>query len=562
MKQIYQNQKNKEQRINQNFTILSNYAAFGDRSTNINGGNRTFLYYGGKFFNYLDNTAYDIADGFLSLTANSTNYIYINPFTNVIEFNTTGFLNSCISLYIATTDTSNIISITDARIKIIHSDVMNIFNAIPYRDTNLKLNYINNSTVQVTGGHFKNIANKKHEYIAQSGNLALTANSNNYIQIKNDNSSDPYWDDVIFLSHFEDASPAFDNVKKTTQLNLFGNAARSTTYKKFGTYSLKFDGTGDYALSDAVDLFNMAHCDFTIEFFASFANVATGSPVMLEIGTSGTNSIKLHLATSLLTLTIQNVVKLQKATAIPLNAMHYYCLVKKGGATKNSFQLFYDTTLVGTVNDVSLLTTANQELCLGYEGLTPTASTYMNGYIDELRITKGVARYWDTVTVPTAAFTESTYSFVVNTTHNSKYATLYNIVTDASNNIIDIDNYYKKYRFKYNSFGQQNTATIAANTIYSYTHNQRIEDTEKPLQIQAILKCKTAELGYSIGDESTEWTTGATIQTANHNLIISADYTTLKVAFGNNIYLSNATTGTMAAATFANWELVFRINVL
>ena len=561
MKHILQNTKNSERLINNNFKQINIAAAFSKKKAPVG---LTFYYYGGTYLNPLDNKSYDIADGSIALTANQTNYLQINTITNTIVKDTTKFYDHFIPLYECVCGASTVDTITPKKIGLYNSEKLFLNNTTPFYNSNLQLQFPSAGNVQMTDGYFRNSTNKYLNYIGASGILTLTNNSNNYIQIKTDGASaDPYWDDVIFYSHFEELVVNTDNQRKNTYLQLFGNTARSTTYKKFGTYSLKFDGSGDYTLDES-ELYNLAHNDFTIEFFASFANVATGAPVMLEIGTSGTNSIKLHLATSLLTLTIQNTLRLQKATAIPLNTMNYYCLVKKGGATKNSFQLFFNTTLVGTVNDVSLLTTPKQKFCMGYEALTPTASTFMNGYIDELRITKGVARYWNTITVPTAVFPESPYSYVINTTRNEKYFTLYNIATDASGNITSIEDYQKSYKYIYNSFGQNNVTTIAANTVYSYTHNQRIEDTEKPLQIQALLKCKTAELGFAIGDEVAEWATGSSVSTANQNLIISSDYTQLKVAIGNNIYLnrSNTTIGTLTQATLANWELVFRVHVL
>lgn len=80
-----------------------------------------------------------------------------------------------------------------------------------------------------------------------------------------------------------------------------------------------------------------------------------------------------------------------------------------------------------------------------------------------------------------------------------------------------------------------------------------------PTLIQVRLKCLTAELGYSIGDE--------VIWQLNHSgltsrgVMVSPDATNLNVKFGNNanpFILLSKTTGTEGNVTNANWAAIFK----
>lgn len=80
-----------------------------------------------------------------------------------------------------------------------------------------------------------------------------------------------------------------------------------------------------------------------------------------------------------------------------------------------------------------------------------------------------------------------------------------------------------------------------------------------PSMVQVRLKCLTAELGYSIGDE--------VIWHLNHSggtsrgVAIIPDATNLNIRFGNNanpFILLNKTTGSEANVTNANWAAIFK----
>ena len=67
----------------------------------------------------------------------------------------------------------------------------------------------------------------------------------------------------------------FDQTGKTNLITV-GNAQLSTSFKKFGTASAKFDHTGDYLKISRSSFIPIGLGDFTIECFAYFAATPVG----------------------------------------------------------------------------------------------------------------------------------------------------------------------------------------------------------------------------------------------------------------------------------------------
>jgi hypothetical protein len=125
-------------------------------------------------------------------------------------------------------------------------------------------------------------------------------------------------------------------------------------------------------------------------FCGQWNNAATQNWVFRQYDTTGRLMITLN--TSL------GQINLISTGAIGTGAWVYVAATRSG----STFRLFINgtqdgsTTSSGTVNS-----TSNYFSVGGTGGTNPDA---MNGYIDELRITRGFARYTATFTPPTAAF--------------------------------------------------------------------------------------------------------------------------------------------------------------
>lgn len=181
-------------------------------------------------------------------------------------------------------------------------------------------------------------------------------------------------------------------------LTTVGDAQVSTTVVKYGTASMKFDGTGDYlTIIDSPNLQLMAG-DFTIEGWIYLAanGVVYG---IVSKGTATTGwSVNVTIGNKLqFSYTLSN---LTGATSLSASTWYHFAVVRSGTASGN-LKVYLngvaDATSAGAVTD------SFNQTSITYVGADRVATSQLNGYIDDLRITKGHARYTATFTPPTAA---------------------------------------------------------------------------------------------------------------------------------------------------------------
>ena len=178
-----------------------------------------------------------------------------------------------------------------------------------------------------------------------------------------------------------------------------GDVHTDTSVKKFGTASAQFDGDGDYLTIPANGDWDVGTGDFTFDCWAYLSD-SDGAGYLLETrnGSYGNNFSIYHSGLNLVFYS-QGTDTISATSALTLDTWHHIALVRDG----SDVELFVDGVSVGTGTDAN-----------DYQGLAPiiigsryTFEHYWTGYMDEIRFSKGVAR-WD------AAFTPETsaYAFV------------------------------------------------------------------------------------------------------------------------------------------------------
>jgi hypothetical protein len=193
------------------------------------------------------------------------------------------------------------------------------------------------------------------------------------------------------LCNFTNAG-IFDQTAKTV-LETVGDAKVSTAQYKYGTGSIAFDGTGDFLTVPASPLWIMSS-DWTMEAWI-YPTSVTGVRVLIDTRNrlQVTSPVMYINGTSLVIDTGGAAVV--SAGTITINTWQHVAATRSG----NSWRLFINGTQVGSTGTNSTAYSVGYGCCIG--------SSYSNeayvGYIDDLRITKGYARYTSNFTAPTSA---------------------------------------------------------------------------------------------------------------------------------------------------------------
>lgn len=191
-------------------------------------------------------------------------------------------------------------------------------------------------------------------------------------------------------------SRIIDNTMRNN-LQTAGNAQISTSVKKYGTGALYFDGNGDYLASPQNLGFVFGTGDFTIEFWlraVAFSNVNVW--VDTRIGGSSAAGVAIYTNSSGQVAIYSGIANIILSSAISTGQWYHIAASRSSG----TIRLFIDGTSAGSASFTNNLTDTNL-----FVGKTNEAAmNYVNGYIDDLRITNGVARYTSNFTPPTAPF--------------------------------------------------------------------------------------------------------------------------------------------------------------
>jgi hypothetical protein len=219
--------------------------------------------------------------------------------------------------------------------------------------------------------------------------------------------ADPYYDSVTLLLPMNgtNASTSFIDSSKTANIiSVSGNSQLSTTQWKFGGSSAYFDGTGDFIQYPANTNTNFQSSNFTIEFWAyKLTTASTMTPFSMARDESGTGygPIRIDFMSN---GTVRPLIgngtntgwdnTTAGTTVIPINTWTHYAIVK----TSTSIRQYINGVLDFTFNTTSGFSDVSRGPTIGYNNNADTQ--FFNGYIDDFRITKGVARYTANFTVP------------------------------------------------------------------------------------------------------------------------------------------------------------------
>lgn len=203
------------------------------------------------------------------------------------------------------------------------------------------------------------------------------------------------------LLNFTNAA-IFDNSK----FNIFstdGNAQIDTATKKFGTGSIEFDGAGDYLLSATTNTSPFDNGKFTIECWVYLATADAGSTRTLlgNVLSPTTSACRLSLnTTQKVVFEYPSSLSITSSGAITLDQWNHIAVVKEGTGS-NQLKIYINGTNDGTGTSSTSIPVGAQGIRIGIDDATANP---MKGFVDEIRITRNVARYTSNFTSPAKAF--------------------------------------------------------------------------------------------------------------------------------------------------------------
>jgi hypothetical protein len=213
--------------------------------------------------------------------------------------------------------------------------------------------------------------------------------------------ADPNFSNVTLLMHMDGTGSTFTDSSGTPKtITANGNATQSTAQSKFGGVSALFDGSGDY-LSGATSDATRFPGDFTVEFWA-FVLVHKSFNVWFDCRSAVPSTAGFAIASNSsgeMTLFTNNVFAITGSSAFTASQWTHFALVRSG----STITLYQGGQSVGTTTNSTHFSDGTLAVGISFADINHS----VNGYIDELRITKGVARYTANFTPPTAAFPDA-----------------------------------------------------------------------------------------------------------------------------------------------------------
>ena len=184
--------------------------------------------------------------------------------------------------------------------------------------------------------------------------------------------------------------------QSTSALTLVGNTKSSTTQIKYGNSSMYFDGTGDYL--QVPGTMPTLSADFTIEFWYYQNTTGQHESLFTTVYAYATaNSLRISTGPSNNTLNVASGPSaiFTSNTAFSNTTWLHIALVRSG----STMTLYQNGVSVGSATNTQSFISSDFTI-----GDTSGAGSpyYLDGYMQDLRVTNGLARYTTNFTPPAA----------------------------------------------------------------------------------------------------------------------------------------------------------------
>lgn len=180
-----------------------------------------------------------------------------------------------------------------------------------------------------------------------------------------------------------------------------GTALISTDQSKWGGSSVELTGSGDQVNYANNAAFNFGSGAFTVELWVRPTSVAAAQVLCTNYGSSGTGwSIAIAAGGDLGINLSGDGYDITASGALSANTWAHVAISGSSGSIK----AFIDGTQAGSTFTGAVSLDSSMPLTVGALLFSGTWYDRLTGFVDDLRITKGVARYTGNFTPPAAAF--------------------------------------------------------------------------------------------------------------------------------------------------------------
>jgi YD repeat-containing protein len=207
---------------------------------------------------------------------------------------------------------------------------------------------------------------------------------------------------LLHMDGLAGSTSAVDSAPMPKTITASGNIQLSSTGSKFGGSSSLFDGAGDYWSAPHSSEFSIQSGDFTVEAWVYRASSGQQHYLLSKRSNTQADGWEWRItAANALQFFHTAGTQISSTIAVPTGAWVHLAATRNG----TTVRLFIGGALAGSATFSNGVENTADTLKIGVGN---DLSGGFDGYIDEVRITKGLARYAAAFTPPTTSFANST----------------------------------------------------------------------------------------------------------------------------------------------------------
>lgn len=212
--------------------------------------------------------------------------------------------------------------------------------------------------------------------------------------------SDQYTKLMIHADSTNGSTSFIDSSDSNHSIIANGNAQHSTSQAKFGGSSMYFHG-GYLSIPDSDD-WTFGSGDFTIDFWVNFSDTSNSQCIVSQTDTGVYNTWSImkqppsdgNIITAYFGLGISPYeVKMTNNWNLNINQWYHIAIVLNGGTPFIYIDGVSQSITIRQSNISAIGNNISGNLTLGAYFYNSYYGWYLNGYLDELRISKGIARW-------------------------------------------------------------------------------------------------------------------------------------------------------------------------